>query len=95
MKTTKKPIKHVYFTDIFESKINKPKEEFLIIPSQIGFSDIEFRIMIKDELAYLGMTLEELSKSTYIDINRIQSLITKNGTFNANDIKEISRVLGF
>ena len=91
------PIKHVYFEQTFESKINKNRkeEECYILPSQIGFSSIEFRLRIREELEYLGMTIEELAKATYISENRIRRLTQNAESFNSNDIKEISRVLGF
>jgi len=93
---TKKP-KHVYFEETFESKINKNRkeEECYILPSKIGFSDIEFRLQIKEELAYLGMTYEELAKASYINPDRMKRLIYSVELFNHNEIKEISRVLGF
>ena len=91
------PIKHVYFEQTFESKINKNRkeEECYILPSQIGFSSIEFRLQIREELEYLGMSIEELAKATYISENRIRRLTQNAESFNSNDIKEISRVLGF
>ena len=91
------PIKHVYFEQTFESKINKNRkeEECYILPSQIGFSSIEFRLQIREELEYLGMSIEELSNASYIKHNRMQRLIFSTDTFDHKEIKEISRVLGF
>lgn len=93
----KKPIKHVYFDQTFESKINKNRkeEECIILPSTIGFSDMEFRLRIREELQYLGMTYEELAKASYINENRMKRLVYSVELFNHNEIKEISRVLGF
>lgn len=98
MNTIKKPIKHVYFEQTFESSTGrkiKEEESFVILPSSIGFSDIEFRLKIREELAYLGMTIEELAKASYISFMRMKTLIFSTGTFSHSEIKEISRVLGF
>lgn len=98
MNTIKKPIKHVYFEQTFESATGrkiKEEESFLTLPSTIGFSDIEFRLKIREELDYLGMTYEELAKASYISFMRMKTLILSTGTFEYSEIKEISRVLGF
>ena len=98
MKMTKKPIKHKYFELTIESSIGKKikdEEKFLTLPSLIGFSDIEFRLRIREELDYLGMTSEELAKSCYINQDRMKRLIYNVELFNHPEIKEISRVLGF
>lgn len=98
IKMTKKPIKHKYFELKIESSIGrkiKDEEKFITLPSSIGFSDIEFRLRIREELDYLGMTSEELAKSCYINQNRMKRLIFSTGTFSPSEIKEISRVLGF
>lgn len=98
MKKTKKPIKHKYFEMTIESSIGKKikdEEKFLILPSSIGFSDIEFRLRIREELDYLGITHEELAKASYISSMRMKTLILSTGTFSPSEIKEISRVLGF
>lgn len=61
-------------TEIFESKTGRQwKEEsnFIIIPSIIGFSDSEFKLKIREEIQYLGMSTEELARLCYMDRNRI------------------------
>lgn len=95
---TKKPIKHRYFEQTIQSSIGrkiKDEEKFITLPSSIGFSDIEFRLRISEELDYLGMTHEELAKASYISSMRMKTLILSTGTFSPSEIKEISRVLGF
>ena len=95
---TKKPIKHKYFEPTIQSSIGrkiKDEEKFLTLPSLIGFSDIEFRLRIREELDYLGMTSEELAKSCYVNSDRAKRLIYGTESFNHTEIKEISRVLGF
>lgn len=98
MNTTKKPIKHKYFEQTFESSIGKKikdEEKFLTLPSSIGFSDIEFRLRIREELEFLGTTTEEFAKAIYVNYDRAKRLIYGTESFTPSEIKEISRVLGF
>ena len=98
MKMTKKPIKHKYFEPTIQSSIGrkiKDEEKFLTLPSSIGFSDIEFRLRIREELEYIGASTEEFAKAIYVNSDRAKRLIYGTESFNHTEIKEISRVLGF
>ena len=98
MITIKKPIEHKYFEKVFESSIGrkiKEEEKFIILPSLIGFSDDDFRIRIKEEIDFLGLSTEDFAKAVYISYDRAKRLIFSTESFNHSEIKEISRVLGF
>ena len=78
-----------------EFKKWKEDNNFIIIPSIIGFSDNEFRLKIKEEIQYLGMSIDELSKASYCNEKRMQRLVFGTQKFTSKEIKEISRVLSF
>lgn len=98
MKMTKNPTKHVYFEQTIQSSIGrkiKDEEKFITLPSSIGFSDIEFRLRIREELEYRGVSTEEFAKAIYVNSDRAKRLIFGTESFTPSEIKEISRVLGF
>lgn len=79
-----------------QSKTNRDLiERFEIEESIIGFNHSDFRERIKDEIAYIGLDLQELALKCRIDVSRMSYVMNKkNSEFLPNEIKQIKKILG-
>lgn len=90
MKTKRKPrFKEIYFT----SSINSEREKFEIIESSLNFSKKEFANDVKEQMEELQVEITELSKATYINQHRLNSILLAKVTPTEEEIKEIKKKL--
>jgi len=89
---TKRPIKfkEIYFT----SQINSGFEPYELIESSINFSQIEFSNDVKEQMRDLDLSIEDLSKLTYLTSDRIYNILKGLGSkANYEEVKIIKKKL--
>lgn len=90
MRTKRKPrFKEIYFT----SSINSEREKFEIIESSLNFSKKEFANDVKEQMEELQVEIIELSKATYINQHRLNSILSAKAMPTEEEIKEIKKKL--
>jgi len=90
--------KHVYFdsSEAIESILNNSKERIVeILPSEIGFEHRDFAVRIQEAMKEIGISVEELSISTYITADKLRGYFRNQQKLNFLERKAVSKVLGF
>lgn len=80
---------------IYQSKMNKnhTPEPYEIIHSEIGFDKVKFNEDVLAEMAFVGLRIDELSASTYINYERMKKLLKGKLKYDSEEIKIISQRL--
>lgn len=89
---------HVYFdsSEAVESALNNSKERIVeILPSEIGFQHRDFAVRIQEAMKEIGISLEELSISTYITADKLRAYFRGKQFLNFTERRAVSKVLGF
>lgn len=90
MTKRKHPKEHVYF-----SGINKEKERFETLPSEVGFDHRDFAIRIQEAINEIGISVEELSISTYITADKLRAYFRGKQFLNFTERRAVGKALGF
>jgi hypothetical protein len=84
-------INYVYFS----SKINEENQQYVILESQIGFDDDNFRLRVIEIMSFIGLSDLQLADDCYLDVSRVSQLIGGTAKFEQYEINVISKRLGF
>ena len=80
---------------IYQSKMNKnySPEPYEMIHSEIGFDNVKFSNDVLEEMAFVGLSIDELSASTYINYERMKKLLKGKLKYDSEEIRIISQRL--
>lgn len=94
----RKETKHVYFdaessiNSVFE-KLKESKGE--VLQSEIGFDHKDFAVRIQEAMNEIGISVEELSISTYITADKLRAYFRGKQFLNFTERRAVGKILGF